>query len=118
MRYLASAIACFVLAACAGTGARTESTAPQTAEYIIVFEANVTSSGSLERLAVASVLDRRSQRAVVYLPSTKFVNAAWDTLVERTWPITYDKDGNIQPVYVPCNLSAGAPDQPDCPAAQ
>ena len=107
-----------MLVACAGAGSKREPAAPQTAEYIIVFEATVSGSGTLERLAVASVLDRRSQRAVVYLPSAAYVNAAWDTLVERPWTITYDKDGNIQPVYVPCNLIATAPDKPDCPATQ
>lgn len=103
-----------VLIACAGCAATPEPEPERS--YVVVFELNPDTRGRLQRLAVASVLDRETQRAVVYLPSAQFVNQARDTLAKRAWPTTTDQNGRIEPVYVRCYLSTASPHAPDCPS--
>ena len=113
MRSLLCATLTVLLAACAGSG-----TQPPARDYIVVFEVSPTGAGALERLAVSQVLDRRTRQTVAHLPSAAFVNAAWDTLVERQWPVAYDQRGNIRAAYTSCYLSGTAPDEPRCPESQ
>ena len=99
----------------AGAGCATAPEPEPESSYVVIFELNPDASGRLQRLAVASVLDRETQRVVVYLPSARFVNQARDTLVEFDWPATRDRNGRIEPVYVRCFLSTASPHTPDCP---
>lgn len=102
-----------LLAACAGSDKQ-----PPARDYIVVFEVSPSAAGAMKRLAVSRVLDRRTRQAVAYLPPAAFVNAAWDTLIERRWQVAYDAQGNIRAAFTSCYLSGTTPDEPRCPESQ
>lgn len=107
-----------VFLAVAGCGTTAGPDGPEPGDYVIVFELHPDAGGRLQRLAVSGVLDERTGRPAVYLPSAAFVNRARDALVERPWNVTYDETGKIRPVQVRCLLSAATPDVPDCSAPE
>ena len=82
-------------------------------DHTVVFALYPDAAGKLQRLAVSRVLDKRSGRTIIELPSALFVDRARDTLAERTWTVTFDR-GEIQPVYVQCVSPAVSPDTPSC----
>jgi hypothetical protein len=111
-------VAAVVILACAGCSTTAGPGEPDPHDYVVVFELQPDAGGRLQRLAVSGVLDERTGRPVVYLPSAVFVNQARDALVERPWNVTYDETGKIKPVHVRCLLSAAKPDVPDCSAPE
>lgn len=109
MRHAAWLMAATMLAACAGPPVEQR----DASDYIVIFELYPDSAGRLQRIAVSRVLDRRSGRTVIELPSPLFVDRARDTLAERTWNVTYER-GEIRPVTVRCESSPNVPDSPSC----
>jgi hypothetical protein len=118
MRIVLKLVAAVVLLTCAGCGTTAGPDEPAPPDYAVVFELYPDTDGILQRLAVYSVLEKRTGRPVVYLPSAVFVNRARDALIERSWNVTYDENGKIEPVHVRCLLPAATPDVPDCSALE